>query len=126
MENLSILNPPVIDLLNDPRVTSDSLIKAISEQEAAVDKQVTEWSASLQPGEMTKAQAMMFACLQHQMHNSCLQAQLAAKQMDHTYAVRQLNHRLERLTQWFIGLTIVLGLLTIPLAIEAVHHLFKN
>jgi len=38
MENLSILNPPVIDLLNDPRVTSDSLIRMISEQEGRDNK----------------------------------------------------------------------------------------
>ena len=124
MENLSILNPPVFDLLNDPRVTSDRLIKMISEQEIAVTKQLQDWSALLKPGDVNVVQSMMFACLQHLMHNSCLAAQLAAKHMDHAYALRQLNHRLERLTQWLIGLTVVLGVLTIPLALEAVHHLF--
>ena len=126
MENLSILNPSVIDLLNDPRVTSDSLIRMISEQEAAITKQVKDWASLLKPGDATVIQSMTFACLQHQMHNSALQAQLSAKQMDHTYALRQLDHRLERLTQWLIGLTAVLGVLTIPLALEAVYHLLKN
>jgi hypothetical protein len=126
MENLSILNPPIIDLLNDPRVTSDGLIKAISEQEGVITKQLQEWSANLKPGDMTVAQVMMLACTQHQMHNSCLQSQLSAKQLDHTYALRQLNHRLETLTKWLIGLTVVLGVLTIPLAIEAISHVFKK
>lgn len=126
MENLSILNPPVIDLLNDPRVTSDSLIRMISEQEAAITTQIKDWASLLKPGDVTAIQSMIFACLQHQMHNSTLQAQLSAKQMDHAYALRQLNHRLERLTQWLIGLTVVLGVLTIPLALEAVYHLLKN
>ncbi|MGC2528539.1 MAG: hypothetical protein WA639_12375 [Candidatus Acidiferrum sp.] len=126
MENLSILNPPAIDLLNDPRVTSDSLIRMISEQEAAITKQVKDWASLLKPGDVTVIQSMTFACLQHQMHNSALQAQLSARQMDHAYALRQLNHRLERLTQWLIGLTVVLGVLTIPLALEAVYHLLKN
>jgi hypothetical protein len=125
MEHLSILNPPVIDLLNDPRVTSDTFIKAITEQETAITRQLNDWAALLKPGDVTVVQSMTFACVQHQFHNSCLQAQLSAKQMDHTYALRQLNHRLERLTHWLIGLTVVLGVLTIPLALEALQHLFK-
>lgn len=126
MEILSILSPPILDLLNDPRVTSAKLVRDISEQEASVTKQLKEWSALMKPGDATPFEVMKFAALQHQMHNSCLQAQLSAKQLDHTYALRQLNHRLERLTQWLIGLTIVLGVLTVPLAVEAVYHMLKN
>jgi hypothetical protein len=126
MEILSILNPPIIDLLNDPRVTSDKLIRDISQQEATITKQLKGWSELMKPGDATPFELMKFAVLQHQMHNSSLQAQLSAKQLDHTYALRQLNHRLEWLTKWLIALTVVLGVLTIPLAVEAVYHMLRN
>jgi hypothetical protein len=107
-------------------VTSDNLIRTIGEQEAFITKQLEDWSSQLKPGDVTPFEAMKFALFQHQMHNSCLQAQLSAKQLDHTFALRQLNHRLEGLTQWLIRLTVVLGVLTIPLAVEAVYHMLKN
>jgi hypothetical protein len=63
MENLSILNPPIIDILNDPRLTSASLLKTIDEQQSAITKQLTDWSASLKPGDVTPFDGMMFACV---------------------------------------------------------------
>lgn len=125
VEPLSILNPPIIDLLNDPRLTSDGLMKMIDDQERAITQQTEEWSRQIKPGDIRPLEAMTFACVQHEMHVTCLNTKLTAKHMDHGYALKQLNLRLERLTKWLIGLTVVLAVLTLPLAIEAVAKWLK-
>jgi hypothetical protein len=40
MELLSILNPPITDLFNDPRVTSVALLKMIDEQRKIITQQL--------------------------------------------------------------------------------------
>src|ERR1700690_3973153 len=99
MENLSILNPPVIDLLDDPRVTSVSLLKAIDEQQSATVKQVTDWSALIKPGDVGPLDAMIFAYVQQLLQVTTLNTKLAAIQKDHLYKLNQLSLRLERLTK---------------------------
>lgn len=126
MENLSILNPPVIDLLNDPRVTSASLLKTIDEQQTTITKQVTDLSASLKPGDVTAFDAMMLAYVQHLLHVTTLNTKLAAVQKDHLYKLNQLSLRLEMLTKWLIWLTLALGVFTIPLAIDAIKRLWEK
>jgi hypothetical protein len=125
MEPLSILNPPITDILNDPRVTSAALLKMIDEQESAITKHLAEFAAKLKPEHITPFDAMMFACLQHHLHVTTLNTKLTARMMDLTYGTHQLNLGLERLTKWLIGLTIVLGLFALPLAIDVVVKWFK-
>lgn len=67
----------------------------------------------------------MFACLQHHLHITTLNTKLTARQMDLVYVTTQLNRTLERLTKWLIWLTVTLGILTLPLAIEAILKLGK-
>jgi hypothetical protein len=126
MENLSILNPPVIDLLSDPRVTSASLLKTIDEQQSAITKQVTDWLALIKPGDVTPFDAMMFAYVQQLLQVTTLNTKLAAVQKDHLYKLNQLSLRLERLTKWLICLTVALGVFTIPLAIDAIKRLWAQ
>ncbi|SRR5216684_4816675 len=126
MEKLSILNPPVIDLLNDPRVTSASLLKMIDEQQSAITKQVSDWSVMIKPGDIKPFDAMMFACVQQLLQVTTLNTKLEAIQKDHLYKSNQLDLRLERLTKWLLWLTIVLGVFTIPLAIDAIKRLLGN
>jgi hypothetical protein len=45
MEPLSILNPPIEDILNDPRLSSDELMKKIDEQHGIITKQVISLSS---------------------------------------------------------------------------------
>ena len=51
--------------------------------------------------------------------------ELAARQKDLMYVTTQLNRTLERLTQWLIGLTVTLAILTLPLAVEAILKFVK-
>jgi hypothetical protein len=125
VEPLSILNPPVTDILNDPRVTSLALLKMIDEQQTAITTQVAELAAKVKPGDITPFDAMIFAYLQHHLHVTILNAKLTARTMDLTYGNHQLNLGLDRLTKWLIGLTIVLGLFALPLAIDVVTRWFK-
>jgi hypothetical protein len=84
VEPLSILNPPITDILNDPRVTSAALLKMIDEQEAAITKRVAELAAKVRPEHITPFDAMMFACLQHHLHVTTLNTKLTARTMDLT------------------------------------------
>ena len=125
MELLSIINPPVTDILNDPRVTSMALLKMINEQQTIITKQVAEMASKIKPGDITPFDAMMFAYLQHHLHVTTLNTKLTARQVDHGYALNQLTLRLERLTKWLIGLTVALGLFALPLAIDAILKWLK-
>jgi hypothetical protein len=118
MENLSILNPPVIDLLHDPRVTSASFLKMIDEQQTIITKQVSDWAAMIKPGDIKPFDAMMFAYVQQLLQVTTLSTKLAAIQKDHLYKSNQLD--LRRL----LWLTIALGVFTIPLAIDAIERLW--
>lgn len=122
MEPLSILNPPIEDTLNDPRLTSAELIKMINEQYGVVNKQVNDWSSKVQAVE--PIDAMMFAVLQHHLHVTVLNTKLTARIADLGYKTTQLSLRLERLTKVLIWLTIVVGVFSIPLAIEAILRWF--
>lgn len=113
VEPLSIINPPVSDLLNDPQVTSMALLKMIDEQEAAITKGVRELSEKVQPSQITPFDTMVFALSQHHMHVTSLVAKLTARNMDLAYGNHQLALRMDRLTKWLIGLTIALGLLAL-------------
>ena len=50
MEVLSILDPPVDDILNDPRVTSQALLRMIDEQQETVTRQLREMAAQIKGG----------------------------------------------------------------------------
>jgi hypothetical protein len=124
-EPLSILNPPITDIYNDPRVTSEGLLKKIADHDQKFMQKMTEWSSQLKPGDVKLFDAMVFAYIQHHLHLTSLNTQLTARQMDHGYVANQLNRTLERLTQWLIGLTVVLGLLALPLAIDVITKWIK-
>jgi hypothetical protein len=112
VELLSILNPPIIDFLSDERLTSKKLLEIIDAQERQISAQVGEWGKLVKPGDLRPIELMAFAVSQHHMHVACLNAKLTARQADLMFKVSVLNIRLESLTKWLIGLTIVLGLLT--------------
>jgi len=125
VELLSILNPPITDIFNDPRVTSEGLLKMIDEQERVITQRLTELSAQVKKGDLTPFDVMTFACLQHHLHVTTLNTKLTARQMDHAYVTNQLNRTLERLTKWLIGLTVVLGIFALPLAIDVILKWLK-
>ena len=120
MELLSILNPPVTDIFNDPRVTSKKLLKTIDDQQAAITRQLQEMSSQVKTEDTTPFDLMMFACLQHHLHITTLNTKLTARQVDLVYVTAQLNLTLERLTKWLIGLTVALAILALPLAIDVI------
>jgi len=122
MEPLSILNPTIEDILNDPRLSSDELIKKISEQYGIITKQVMDWASN--EGEVEPIDAMKFAVMQHHLHVTVLNTKLTARMTDLGYNTTQLSLRLERLTKVLIWLTVVLGVFSIPLTIEAVLKSF--
>jgi len=125
VESLSIINPPITDILDDPRVTSAALLKLIDEQQGTITKQMQEMAAQMKPGDVTPYDAMMFAYIQHHLHVTTLNTKLTARQVDLAYLTTQLNRTLERLTKWLIGLTIALGILAIPLAIDVILKWLK-
>ncbi|MFI5095614.1 MAG: hypothetical protein ACHQIK_19460 [Candidatus Acidiferrales bacterium] len=125
MELPSILNPPITDIFNDPRVTSAALLKMIDEQYATVNRQVGELMAQLKKEDVSPIDIAMFALLQHHLHVTTLNTKLTARQMDLVYVTTQLNRTLERLTTWLIGLTTVLAVLTFPLAVEVIAKWLK-
>ena len=124
MELLSILNPPITDF-NDPRLTSDKLLKMIDEQQNSITKQMKDLAAQVKKDDINPFDVMMFACLQHHLHVTTLNTKLTARQMDLVYVTSQLNFRLERLTKWLIGFTVVLAILALPLAMEAILRWVK-
>ena len=125
VEPLSILNPPMTDILNDPRVTSGALLKLIDEQYQTITDQMKGLSTQVKAGDVTPFDVMMFSCLQHHLHITILNTKLAARSTDLAYGMLQLNLTLERLTRWLIGLTIALGALALPLAIEVILKWLK-
>jgi hypothetical protein len=122
---LSILNPPITDILNDPRVTSAALLKLIDDQQKIVSQNVKEYADNIKPGDITPFDLMFFAVVQHHLHTTTLIAKLMARSADLSYQTVQLNLGLERLTKWLIVLTIVLGIFALPLAIEVVLKWMK-
>jgi hypothetical protein len=120
MELLSILNPPINDIFSDPRVTSAALLKMIDEQQTTITRQLGELLAQVKKEDVSPFEVAMFACLQHHLHVTTLNTKLTARQMDLAYVTTQLNRTLERLTTWLIWLTVTLGILTLPLAVEAI------
>jgi hypothetical protein len=125
VELLSILNPPITDILNDPRVTSAALLKMIDEQQTTITRQLGELLAQVKKEDVTPFDIAMFACLQHHLHVTTLNTKLTARQMDLAYVTSQLNRTLERLTKWLIGLTVVLGIFALPLAIDVILKWLK-
>jgi len=125
VELLSILNPPIIDIFNDPRVTSAALLKVIDEQHATITRQLGELLAQVKKEDVSPFDIAMFACLQHHLHVTTLNTKLAARQKDLMYVATQLNRTLERLTKWLIGLTVVLGIFALPLAIDVILKWLK-
>lgn len=125
MEYLSILNPPITDILNDPRVTSAALLKMIDEQQRTITQQMKDLSAQIKREDLTPFDIMMFACVQHHLHVTTLNTKLTARSTDLVYGTLQLNHTLERLTKWLIRLTIVLGVLALPLTIDVILKWLK-
>ena len=117
MEFLSIVNPPITDILNDPRITSAALLNMIDNQQKAVTKQMQDLAGKVNAGQITAFDLMRFTCLQHHLHVTTLNTKLTARSVDLTYGMLQLNLTLERLTKWLIGLTVGLCLLAVPLAI---------
>ena len=125
MENLSILNPPITDIISDPRVTSAELLKMIDEQQRTITQQLKNLSVQLKREDLTPFGIMMFACVQHHLHVTTLNTKLTARSTDLAYGTLQLSHTLERLTKWLIGLAIALGVFTLPLAIDIILKWLK-
>ena len=125
MEPLSILSPPVTDLLNDPRVTSQGLLRMIDEQQETITRQLKEMSAQVKKEDITPFDLMMFACIQHHLHITTVNTKLTARQTDLAHVTSQLNLTLEKLTKWLIGLTVVLAVLAIPLTIDVILKWLK-
>jgi len=121
----SILNPPITDIFNDPRVTSAALLKVIDEQQRTITRQLGELLAQINKEDVTPFDIAMFACLQHHLLVTTLNTKLTARQMDHAYVTNQLNRTLERLTKWLIGLTVALGIFALPLAIDVIVKWLK-
>ena len=120
MDLPSIINPPITDIFNDPRVTSKALLKMIDEQQTVITRQLGDLLAQVKKEDVNPFDVMMFACLQHHLHVTTLNTKLTARQMDLTYVTNQLNLSLERLTKWPIGLTVTLGIFALPLAIDVI------
>ncbi len=125
MQLPSILNPPITDIFNDPRVTSAALLKVIDEQQRTITRQLGELLAQINKEDVTPFDIAMFACLQHHLLVTTLNTKLTARQMDHAYVTNQLNRTLERLTKWLIGLTVALGIFALPLAIDVIVKWLK-
>ncbi len=81
---------------------------------------MNDLSAQVKKEDVTPFDIMMFACVQHHLHVTTLNTKLTARSVDLAYGVLQLSHTLERLTKWLIGLTIALGVLALPLAIDII------
>jgi len=62
--------------------------------------------------------------MQHHLHVTVLNTKLTARMADLGYKTTQLSLRLERQTKVLIWLSVVLGVFSIPLAIEAVLKLW--
>jgi len=120
LEPLSILNPPFTDILNDPRLTSADLLKLIDEQQGTITGQIGELAKTVRKEDTTPFEGIIFALLQHHLHVTTLNTKLTARTTDLVSGTFQLNFRLERLTKWLIALTVVLGMFTVPLAIDAI------
>ena len=125
MELLSIINPPITDILNDPRVTSEALLKMIDDQQRLVTQQMETLTAKIKKEDLTAFDLMMFACLQHHLHVTTLNTKLTARSVDLAYGTLQLTLTLEKLTKWLIGLTIALGVFALPLAIDVILKWIK-
>ncbi len=125
MEFLSILNPPITDILNDPRVTSAELLKMIDEQQRTVTQRMKDLSAQVKKEDIGPFEVLVFACIQHHLHITTLNTKLTARSTDLTYGTVQLGLALERLTKWLIGLTIALGVFALPLAIDIILKWLK-
>jgi hypothetical protein len=125
VEPLSILNPPITDILSDPRVTSAALLKMIDEQEGTITQQLRDLSTKVKREDTTPFDVMIFACIQHHLHVTTLNTKLTARSMDLAYGNLQLSHALERLTKCLIGLTIALGVLALPLAVDVILKWLK-
>jgi hypothetical protein len=80
MEPLSILNPPIEDILNDPRLSFNELIKQIDKQHSIITKQVTDWASTAK--QVEPIDAMMFAVMQHLLHVMVLNTKLTARMAD--------------------------------------------
>jgi hypothetical protein len=89
MEPLSILNPTIEDVLNDPRLSSDELLKKIEEQYRIINKQVMEWASKA--GDVEPIDAMMFAVMQHHLHVAVLNTKLTTRMADLGYKTTQLS-----------------------------------
>jgi hypothetical protein len=125
VETLSILNPPITDILNDPRVTSSALLKMLDEQQKVITQQLKDLLSKVKPEDATPFDVMIFACIQHHLHVTTLNTKLTARSVDLAYGTLQLSHALESLTKWLIGLTIALGVVSLPLAIDVILKWLK-
>ncbi len=125
MEIISILNPPITDILNDPRVTSAALLKMIDEQQQTITQQMKDLSKQVKKEDITPFSLMLFACIQHHLHVTTINTKLTARLTDLAYGTLQLNHTLETLTKWLIGLTIALGIFALPLAVDMIFKWLK-
>jgi hypothetical protein len=97
----------------------------IDEQQQTITQQMKDLAAQVKKGDVTPFEVMMFACVQHHLHVTTLNTKLTARATDLTYGMLQLNHRLERLTKWLIGLTIALGVFALPLALDVILKWLK-
>jgi hypothetical protein len=92
----------------------------IDEQQKIVTQQMKDLAGQIKRDDMKPFDVMIFGYMQHHLRLTTINTKLTARQVDLTYVLSQLNFRLERLTQWLIGLTVVLTILALPLAIEAI------
>jgi hypothetical protein len=78
MDLPSIINPPITDIFNDPRVTSKALLKMIDEQQTVITRQLGDLLAQVKKEDVNPFDVMMFACLQHHLHVTTLNTKLTA------------------------------------------------
>jgi len=95
-------------------------LKLIDEQQSTITMQIGELAKTVREEDTTPFNGMIFALLQHHLHVTTLNTKLTARTTDLAYGTFQLNLTLERLTKWLIALTVVLGLFTVPLAVDAI------
>ncbi len=68
---------------------------------------------------------MLFALIEDHLNVTLIKTILTARLTELASGTLQLNHTLETLTKWLIGLTIALGIFALPLAVDMIFKWLK-